>query len=100
MALIDNLKIRLNVTTTDKTNLLTELIADVEGEIKEYCNISVLETKHDSLIKDIVVFKWNRLSSEGLSSESFSGVNQSYTDDYTKDIKRKLRRFRRLPNGY
>lgn len=98
MALIDSLQIRLGVEA-DRLPLLQDVIADIEIEVKEYCNLTTLEPKHESLIKDIVVYKWNRLGSEGLSSEGYSGVSQSYIDGYTGDIKKKLSRYRRLPRG-
>ena len=35
-----------------------------------------------SVITDMVVYKFNRLGTEGLDSETYSGVSYHYTSDY------------------
>lgn len=66
------------------------------AEVEAYCNReadSVLELAAES----IAVIKLNRLNTEGLASQSYSGVSESYIDGYPQEIiallnsKRKIR---------
>lgn len=44
----------------------------------------------------IAVIKLNRMGTEGLASQSFSGVNESYIDGYPADIQMILQGKRRI----
>ena len=80
--------------------LLTDIVQDIVQDVAEYINIDEgldIPTSCVSIVKDIVVVKVNKLGSEGISSESYSGVSQSYIGDIPKDILRKLKRYRKLP---
>ncbi len=80
--------------------LLNDFVNDAIVEIKEYCNVIEGEELPNGcigIVKELVIIRINKLGSEGLSSESYSGVSQSYIEDMPKDILRKLRRYRKLP---
>lgn len=97
--IITTLKLRPGISNISD-ELLKDFINDAVIEVKEYCNITddmELTIGCISIVKDLVIIKVNKLGSEGLSSESYSGVNQSYIEDIPKDIKRKLRRYRKIP---
>lgn len=48
------------------------------------------------LCERITVLKLNRLNSEGLASQSYSGVSESYVDGYGADVMRVLNRKRKI----
>lgn len=48
------------------------------------------------IVRDMVAEKYNRLGSEGISARNFSGVSESYKDDYSPSIYKRLRKYRRL----
>ena len=103
MAQIDNivasLKLRPGISNLT-TELLTDIVQDTITDVVEYINLeegTEVPTRCVSIVKDIVIVKCNKLGSEGLSSESYSGVSQSYIEDIPKDILRKLKRYRKLP---
>ena len=50
----------------------------------------------ESIIKDLMAFRFNTLGVEGLTNESNSGVSTGYCVDIPERIKRKLRSYRRL----
>ncbi|MHC1723983.1 MAG: phage head-tail connector protein [Aminipila sp.] len=80
--------------------LLKDLIMDAITDVRTFTNISKDEELPggcEIIVKDLVVRKINRLGSEGLTSESHSGVTQTYESAVSEDIKKKLNRFRRLP---
>ncbi|NFI52689.1 hypothetical protein FDA52_06875 [Clostridium botulinum] len=97
--IIESIKLRPGISNVDEF-LLADLVQDSVIEISDYINLKEgkeLPIGCISIIKDIVVIKVNKLGSEGVSSESYSGVSQSYTEDIPKDILRKLKRYRKLP---
>ncbi|AOR24959.2 phage head-tail connector protein [Clostridium taeniosporum] len=97
--IIESIKLRPGISDMNEV-LLRDIVQDIIDDVSEYINLEdgkELPTKCISIVKDIVVIKINKLGSEGVSSESYSGVSQSYIEDIPKDILRKLRRCRKLP---
>ena len=90
-------KIKLCLTNNTYTDDLINLfIEDTITEIKVYCNREDIDTELESVIRRIVIIKLNRMNSEGLSSQSFSGVSESFIDGYPQDIVSILNRKRKL----
>lgn len=93
--MLEKIKICLtNNTYTD--DLINLFIEDTTKEIKIYCNREDIDTELESVIRRIVIIKLNRMNSEGLSSQSFSGVSESFIDGYPQDIISVLNRKRKL----
>lgn len=93
--MLEKIKICLtNNTYTDE--LINLFIDDTTKEIKIYCNREDIDTELESVIRRIVIIKLNRINSEGLSSQSFSGVSESFIDGYPQDIISVLNRKRKL----
>ena len=65
------------------------------AEVEAYCKRK-LDYELETVAERIAVLKLNRLNSEGLSSQSFSGVSESYIDGYPEDIKAVLNRKRKI----
>ncbi|KMT21592.1 phage head-tail connector protein [Clostridium cylindrosporum] len=98
--ILESLRLRIN---NINESLINDLIKDTVEEVKEYINFSegdLMPLGCESIVKDLVVIKYNKQGSEGLQSESYGGISQSYLDDIPKDIKRRLNRYRKLPRGY
>lgn len=93
--MLDKIKVCLtNNTYTD--DLINLFIEDTITEIKVYCNREDIDTELESVIRRIVIIKLNRLGSDGLASQSFSGVSESFIDGYPQDIVSILNRKRKL----
>ena len=93
--MLEKIKICLtNNTYTDE--LINLFIEDTTKEVKIYCNREDIDTELESVIRRIVIIKLNRMNSEGLSSQSFSGVSESFIDGYPQDIISVLNRKRKL----
>lgn len=93
--MLEDIKLLLGVTSTDKDKLIKLLInlaTEDARTISRRQNVTELE----SIIIQMVVFNYNRLGTEGLDSESYSGVSYSYSSDYPENILRNLKRFRKL----
>ena len=65
------------------------------AEVEEYCRREA-DTVLEGIADRIAVIKLNRLNSEGLNSQSYSGVNESYINGYPADIQAILDRKRKI----
>lgn len=93
--MLDKIKLCLsNNTYTDE--LINLFIEDTITEVKVYCNREDIDTELESVIRRIVIIKLNKINTEGLSSQSFSGVSESFIDGYPQDIVSILNRKRKL----
>lgn len=93
--MLEKIKICLtNNTYTD--DLINLFIDDTTKEVKIYCNREDIDVELESIIRKIVIIKLNRMNSEGLSSQSYSGVSESFIDGYPQDIIAVLNRKRKL----
>ena len=70
-------------------------IEQAEGEIIAYCNRE-LDAELNMLALRIAILKLKRFNTEGLSSQGFSGVSESYIDGYPADILAILNRKRKI----
>lgn len=96
MTTLQRVKTLLNITDTSKDALLTELISGAEEFAKTYCNNADVVSLVGAAIVQMVVYAYNRIGSEGLTSENYSGVAFGYTDGYPDDIMKQLRRYRKI----
>lgn len=93
--LLDKIKLMLNISTDEKDDLLTLLLDQAtEMAISYTHNDSVVELQ--PVILKMAMFDYNRLGTEGLQSEGYSGVSFNYADDYPESILRSLRSKRRI----
>lgn len=70
------------------------LVDSASNDAYTYTNTYNDEAK--DVIRDMTIEKYNKLGSEGINSRSFSGVSETYTDDYSPSIYKRLRKFRKL----
>lgn len=65
------------------------------GEVEAYCNREA-DAVLELMAQRIAVIKLNRINTEGLASQGFSGISESYIDGYPADIQATLNRKRKL----
>lgn len=95
--ILEKVKRRSNAAKNQSEDLLNDLIEETQEEFKEYIHREDIPTSLEGSLIELVIIKCNRLGTEGVSSESFSGVSTSYIDGFPKDIVKKLRSCRKLP---
>lgn len=66
------------------------------AEVQAYCNREVLDIELQIVAQRIALIKLNRMNTEGLASQSMSGVSENYVDGYPADIKAILNRKRKI----
>lgn len=64
-------------------------------EVEAYCNREA-DIELDMIADRLAVIKLNRMNTEGLSSQGYSGVSESYIDGYPADILAILNRKRKI----
>lgn len=84
--MLDNIKLLLGLADDSKDELLEALITyAVEDAVLISRNKNIRE-ENEGIIVRMVIYNYNRLGSEGLTSETYSGVSYSYANNYPEDI--------------
>ena len=94
--MIDEIKILLGDAIDSFTEEQIGLCAKLAlAEVEAYCNRSI-DIELELVAQRIAIIKLNRLNTEGLSGQSYSGVSESYIDGYPADILTVLNRKRKI----
>ena len=65
------------------------------NEVEEYCKRDA-DIALELIAEQIAVIKLNRMGTEGLASQAYSGVSESFIDGYPDEIKAVLNRKRKV----
>ena len=94
--MIEEIKILLGDAANNFTEAQIALALKLAiAEVEQYCNRDA-DTALELVAEKIAVIKLNRINTEGLASQSFSGVSESYIDGYPADIQAILNRKRKI----
>ena len=93
--MLEKVKLLLGITDNTKDDLLTLLIEQAVEEAIVYTHNECVDELNTSIIQ-MVVYKYNRIGTEGVDSEGYSGVSFQYTSDYPENIMRGLRAKRKV----
>lgn len=94
--MIQEIKIMLGDAADSFTDAQIELCAkQAMVEVEAFCNRE-LDYELELMAQRIAIIKLNRINTEGLSSQSYSSVSESFIDGYPADILAVLKRKRKL----
>lgn len=94
--MIEDIKLLLGDSAANYSDdLIALVIKNTTAEVEAYCNRK-LDAELEMITERIVVIKLNRIHTEGLTAQSFSGVSESYVDGYPADILAALNRKRKI----
>lgn len=94
--MIDEIKILLGEAAANYSDALIGLCAkQALAEVEAYCRRSA-DYELEIIAMRIAIIKLNRMNTEGLASQSFSGVTENYIDGYPADILAALNRKRKI----
>ena len=79
--LLNRIKTLLNIEGNE--NLIYEIVNITEAKILNYINASEMPKELEFVLIELSVQRFNRIGSEGISSESIDGKSVSYDDDFT-----------------
>ena len=94
--MIEEIKLLLGDAAVDYSEAQINLALKMAiSEVEEYCNRE-LDAALELIAEKIAVIKLNRMNTEGLASQSYSGVSESYIDGYPQEILTVLNRKRKI----
>lgn len=94
--MIEEIKILLGDAAANYTEAQIGLCAKMAvAEVEGYCN-RTLDYELEVIAARMALVKLNRLNTEGLASQGYSGVSESYIDGYPADILAVLNRKRKI----
>lgn len=94
--MLEEIKLLLGDAAPNYTDAQINLAYKVAlTEVEDYCRREVDEVLEFTAAQ-IAVIKLNRSGTEGLASQSYSGVSENYIDGYPAEIQATLNRKRRL----
>ena len=85
-----------NSTLEEKDSLIELLILQCTDEALDYTHREEYCSGMQSIIEQMVVYRYNLIGTEGLKSESYSGISYSYNQEYPDNIIRMLKKYRRI----
>ncbi len=94
--MIEEIKLLLGDAASNYSDDLIGLCAkQALAEVESYCNRKI-DYELELIAQKIAIIKLNRQNTEGLSSQSYSGVSESYINGYPADILAALNRKRKI----
>ena len=94
--MLDKIKILLNIQDDAQDELLSTLMGLCREEAYVYCNLPVYDEKLDFVVIQMVIERYNRIGSEGTTSQSSSGVSANYDSFYSDKVVRLLNKYRKV----
>lgn len=96
--MIDEIKVLLGDNINSFTETQIEVCAKwAIAEVEAYCNRTIAgDYELEIVAQNIAILKLNRIGSEGLLSQGYSGVSETYVDGYPASIQAILNRKRKI----
>ena len=94
--MIEEVKIMLGEAANNYTSQqIGVCVKKAVAEVQSYCGRE-LDAELEAVALDIAIIKLNRLNTEGLAGQSYSGVSETYINGYPVEIVAILNRKRKL----
>lgn len=94
--MLEEIKLLLGEASANYTDAQINLVLKMAiAEVEDYCGRD-LDKVLELTAQRIAIIKLNRINTEGLASQSFSGVSEAYIDGLPQDIKDTLNRKRKI----
>ena len=82
--MLETLKLMLGIESTDKDNLLKQIISSATARLKVLLGGIEPPESLDYILVDVAVRRFNRIGSEGMTSHTVEGESISFSDnDFT-----------------
>lgn len=94
--MLNKIKLLLNISDNSKDELLALLIDNAIEYAEGYMHRTDVEDVVSKAIVEMVVYDYNRISTEGLLSESLGGVSFNYSPSYPENIMTLLKAYRKI----
>lgn len=94
--MLEKIKLLLNLQNDLQDELLVTLISLCKEEAYNYCSLPEYDSKLDFIVIQMVIERYNRIGSEGATSQSSSGVSMNYDSFYSDKVVRLLNKYRKV----
>lgn len=95
--MLEKIKLLLNKAEDENfDDLLVTLIGLCKDEAIVYCNRETYDESMDFVVIQMVIERFNRIGSEGTTSQSASGAGATYDSFYSDKVVRLLNKFRKV----
>ena len=94
--MLEKIKLLLSRPDDSEDELIATLISLCKEEAYIYCNLPEYDSKLDFVVIQMVIEKYNRVGSEGTTSQKSSGVSVAYNNFYSDKVVRLLNKFRKV----
>lgn len=84
--MLEDLKLLLGLSDDSKDELLELIIKQAQTFAKAYTGLEGLTPALKTCVVKMAVIDYNRMGTEGLNSESYSGTSYNYDNDYPPTI--------------
>ena len=78
--LLNRVKVLLGITNNDNTELLNEIIELTKSKILNYIDKTELPEELEFVLVELAIKRFNRIGSEGFTSETVDGKTMSYEE--------------------
>lgn len=94
--MLEEIKVMLGDAASNYTDAQISLALKLAlTEVEAYCN-RALDKELELAAERIAVIKLNRMNTEGLASQGYSGISENYIDGYPAEITAILNRKRKI----
>ena len=94
--MLEELKLLLGTAAENYTDAQISLsLKHAIAEVESYTNRTI-DTELELIALQIAKIKLNRINTEGVAAQSFSGISETYIDGYPAEIKAVLDRKRKI----
>lgn len=94
--MLERIKLLLNINDNYKNNLLNELIDNAKSFAVSYCRLAQYNSNLDFAVVRMVIEDYNRIGGEGIDNQSFSGMSETFANNYSEQVFSILRKYRRI----
>lgn len=88
--LLNRVKVLLGITNNDNTELLNEIIELTKSKILSYINETEIPIELEFVLVELSIKRFNRIGSEGFTSETVDGKTMSYEESEFEGYKKYL----------
>lgn len=92
--MLAKLKVLLRLAGTSQDVLLQQLLDNCEAEFLELTHRATLPTAAENVVLRMAMVRYNLLTAEGLSSQSFNGISEGFSD-YDGNLLQAIYHFRK-----
>lgn len=94
--MLEKIKLLLGIDSSDKDEIIATLVALCKDQAIAFCNLDEYNDALNSIVIEMVIERYNKIGTEGLSKAGSSGISDSYIDGYSDAVLRSLRKHRKV----